>query len=447
MSVYDTSKHFYPNQASLGIHTIPENLQSLIVRLRSIYSIDLDTLTIALDYSFAVAGQASFDVQRPSDKRPIPVGDFFVIAAPSGSRKDTVIGTLSKPIMDTQENWIERHNKANVTQPKPIILVNSATTEGIRNHLSKGLPYLGLVTGEICTFLGGYSMKPEQKAATLGSMSRWWDGCADTTITAMTGVMHTRNHPRFSAAIWGQPELVTDFMFDQKAIYQGLLNRFLPHIAGEFEPSPLVSAQIDSEEDYLRYCEQIKSLMSHFDPANYAEDIAQCRRLISLDEEAQSLWSAFYTQCQTAAYNDPDFQSYWVRLSEHCLRASARQCFMRLPNGIPSGEQAVINFEDVHRAIQRSLAHAHTARLFIITGSYQTIEADAKQLQEWLTKQEPKRQMRFPESFVGQRFPKRRLRNDRNARKRALEHLCDDGILNANNENGTIYYSMTAKTA
>jgi hypothetical protein len=180
-------------------------------------------------------------------------------------------------------------------------------------------------------------------------------------------------------------------MFDKKAIYQGLLNRFLPHIAGDFEPSPLVSAQIDSEDGYLRYCEQIKSLMAHFDPANYAAETAQSRRLVSLDEEAQSLWSAFYTQCQAAAYHDPDFQSYWVRLSEHCLRASARQCLMRLSNGILLGEQAVINSEDVQRAIQRSLAHAQTARLFIITGSSQTIEADAKQLAKWLTNQEPKK--------------------------------------------------------
>jgi uncharacterized membrane protein len=55
--------------------------------------------------------------------------------------------------------------------------------------------------------------------------------------------------------------------------------------------------------------------------------------------------------------------------------------------------------------------------------------------------------MRFPESFVTQHFPKRRLREDRNARQRALEQLCDDGILNTNNEGGTVYYSMTEKTA
>ena len=441
-----SNEHFYPYQASLGINTIPENLQPLISRLETVYSTDIDTLTVALDSAFAIAGQASFDVQRPSDKHAVPIGDFFLVAAPSGSRKDTVIGTVFKPITETQEKWIKNHNRANGEQPKPVVLVNSATTEGIRNHLTKGLPYLGLVTGEISTFLGGYSMKPEQKSATLGSMSRWWDGRADTTITAMAGVMHTCNNPRLSTAIWGQPDLVTEFMFDKGAIHQGLLNRFLPHIAGDFKPSPLVTAQIDSEEEYLGYCEQIRTLMAYFAPASYATDVVQSRGLLSLDNRAQKLWSDFYDRCQDAAYSDPDFQSYWVRLPEHCLRASARQNLMRLANRIQSGVLAVINSEDVARAIQRSLAHAHTARLLIIDRSYRTIEADAKDLKEWLINQQPEKQAKFPESFVTQWFPRRHLRENKNARKRALERLCEDGILKANSVNETIYYSYISNT-
>ena len=432
-------------QASLGIDTIPQNLHPLVKLLQHVYAIDSDTITVALDAVFGIAGQASFDVQRPSDNKLMPIGDFFCIAADSGLKKDTLNNLLTKPIREKQSEWEKEHKQSKQSSPAHIVLINSATTEGIRDHLTKGLPYLALVTGEICTFLGGYSMKPEQKANTLGSMSRWWDGSADTTITALRGMMQTCNSPRFSALIWGQPELVKDFMFDEKAVHQGLLNRFLPHIANDFIPTGLVQTDIDSETIYLNYCKQINNIMSSFHPENYEHDVLGYRQFISIDADAYSRWERFYLYCQILGHNDRDFLSYWVRVPEHCLRGAARQNLMRITTTLNSAEKRVITFEDMERAIKRSLAHAKTARLLIIEGDYRASELDAAELERWLRTQEPKKTERFPESFITQHFPRRRLRDQKKVRLRALERLCEQGILLAIKSDPHTYYALTMK--
>jgi len=435
------SGYFYLN-ASLDVETMPGHLHEIIELLAKTYSVDKKLISVALDAAFAIAGQASFEVQRPSDSITIPIGDFFLIAAESGSKKDAINSICMKPIEEMQNEWFKSDLSADKAQS--LVLVHVQTTEGIRNLLSKGNPSLGLVTGELIVFLGGYSMKPEQRANTLGSMSRWWDGNADNFVTAGKGVCRTLISPRVSSLMWGQPELVAKFMHDKDATHQGLLNRFLPHQAPEFKPSQLTHVDINKEPAYLNYCEVVKQLLSFFDAKNCSPDRPYARYMIPPSKDAAKRWEDFHCECQEEAAEDYDFTSYLVRLPEHALRAAARQRLMQPINSNCSADSLMIDVESMERAIRRVKAHACAARPLILEGDFKSVKEENERLYQWLKDKLNTSPKCFNDSLIANHYPSRRLRGSskKERRLRLINELIQQGRVEVQKKGNHSMYEL-----
>lgn len=100
------------------------------------------------------------------------------------------------------------------------------TMEGLFRVYQQGRPSLALLCDDAATFLGGHSLKAEQKAGSTANLCRAWDGAKLERIRGGDGVsvLHDR---RLAAHLMVQPGVAAEFLSDQKFADQGLLARFL----------------------------------------------------------------------------------------------------------------------------------------------------------------------------------------------------------------------------
>lgn len=100
------------------------------------------------------------------------------------------------------------------------------TFEGLFKVYQNGRPSLAMLCDDGATFLGGHSLKAENKAGTVANLCRAWDGSRLERIRSLDGatVLYDR---RLACHIMIQPGVAGDFLSDRQFADQGLLARFL----------------------------------------------------------------------------------------------------------------------------------------------------------------------------------------------------------------------------
>jgi hypothetical protein len=117
--------------------------------------------------------------------------------------------------------------------PDPNIMLGNATLQGLfRTFAFGGQSSLSLFSDEGGEFLGGYSMKLENRLSSLAGLSKFWDG--DTQTYTLRGTekkpetLVARNC-RLAVHLQGQSVAMQPFLSDRMARGQGTLARFLIH--------------------------------------------------------------------------------------------------------------------------------------------------------------------------------------------------------------------------
>lgn len=100
------------------------------------------------------------------------------------------------------------------------------TFEGLFRVYQGGRPSLAMLCDDGATFLGGHSLKAENKAGTTANLCRAWDGSRLERIRALDGVSILYDR-RLACHIMVQPGVAADFFADRQFADQGLLARFL----------------------------------------------------------------------------------------------------------------------------------------------------------------------------------------------------------------------------
>ena len=100
------------------------------------------------------------------------------------------------------------------------------TFEGLFRIYQQGRPSLAMLCDDGASFLGGHSLKAENKAGTVANLCRAWDGSRLERIRALDGVTVLYDR-RLAAHIMIQPGVAGDFLSDDRFADQGLIARFL----------------------------------------------------------------------------------------------------------------------------------------------------------------------------------------------------------------------------
>lgn len=215
--------------------------------------------------SLATQGRANVILPIGQGK-PAPLGLYMLTVLDSGERKTSADGMALKPVRDfereiAESNAGERHayaaklsaweaSEKHLTSkmksdraaleaalldlgpaPQPPLLSVIApsgdqTMEGLFRIYQHGHPSLAMLCDDAASFLGGHSLKAEQKGATTANLCRAWDGSKLERIRGGDGVivLHDR---RLALHLMVQPGVAADFLSDARFADQGLLARFL----------------------------------------------------------------------------------------------------------------------------------------------------------------------------------------------------------------------------
>lgn len=215
--------------------------------------------------SLAAQGQANATLPIGQGK-PAPLSLFLLTVLDSGERKSTADGMALKPVRDYEHELSEmsagermRHasqlaaHEANTRHltvkmkadrpaleaalmdlgpaPQPPLLSIMApsgdqTMEGLFRIYQQGRPSLAMLCDDAATFLGGHSLKAEQKVGTTANLCRAWDGSKLERIRGGDGVTVLYDR-RLATHLMVQSGVAADFLSDRHFADQGLLARFL----------------------------------------------------------------------------------------------------------------------------------------------------------------------------------------------------------------------------
>jgi hypothetical protein len=175
------------------------------------------------------------------------------------------------------------------------------TIEGLFRIYQHGRPSLAMLCDDAATFLGGHSLKAEQKAGTVANLCRAWDGSKLERIRGGDGVIVLYDR-RLACHLMVQPGVASAFLSDAQFADQGLLARFLVSApAGKAgsrfrDDSAYQDLVRSAAHDLEGYNADVDRLLRR--PVRWKDE--NDRSLgVTLDElhltqEARALWAAFH---------------------------------------------------------------------------------------------------------------------------------------------------------
>ena len=191
------------------------------------------------------------------------------------------------------------------------------TMEGLFRIYQQGRPSLALLCDDAASFLGGHSLKAEQKQSTTANLCRAWDGSKLERIRGGDGVTVLYDR-RLAAHLMVQPGVASGFLSDSQFSDQGLLARFL------------ISAPIGKAGTRLRDDQAYQAVAHHAARKLEAYNAAICRLLR-----------------QPIRWKNESDRTLGVELAGLELTATARALYVEFGNAIerelaPAGSLAMV---------------------------------------------------------------------------------------------------------
>lgn len=215
----------------------------------------------------SLAAQGRANVILPIGQgKPAPLSLFLLTVLDSGERKSSADTMALKPVRDFEreigeaetgerqaynvklEAWsanakhlttrLKRdraaleaalHQIGPAPQPPLLSVIapsGDQTMEGLFRIYQEGRPSLAMLCDDAATFLGGHSLKKEQKQGTTANLCRAWDGAKLERIRGGDGVTVLYDR-RLATHLMVQPGVAAKFLSDAEFADQGLLARFL----------------------------------------------------------------------------------------------------------------------------------------------------------------------------------------------------------------------------
>lgn len=258
--------------AAFPIDAFPPIMRAAAVDVREAQDCPLAMACASVLAAANFSIQDHFDVEFAGGRfRPTSLD--LITVAESGARKSSVDDQALKGLRDEVEEKrkayakrekeiadVEKSNKERTkgekkqdvpeALPDPNIILGNGTLQGIFRTFAQGVSSLALLSDEGGEFLGGYSMKSENRLASLAGLSKFWDGGTQTyTLRGTEKKAETivARNCRLSVHLQGQSVAMQPFLSDRLARGQGALARFLIH-----KPTSTIGTRVTTVEKWLK---------------------------------------------------------------------------------------------------------------------------------------------------------------------------------------------------
>lgn len=384
------------------------------------------------------------DARHPK-KGALPASLYILTALESGGRKSECFSIATLPIAKLERAAREAHKaelkrlaaEAALAKPKeracimqqappdPRTIFVDTTTQKIEHEFVNGsAPALSLSTDEGGTLLGGHSLKSDTRAASLGALTRLFDGVGVQRDRIGEGQSGFRYGVRFGLFLSAQPIVLADALSDPLMRGQGFLPRFLyaapASMAGKrFHDENTLSRRTDDDLRLIAYWKTLERMCNI--TVGVDEHGGLCLPVVDMDSNAVEVWLDFYNHTERQQGEGGDFEAlkaFASRAGELAARVAAAYAIWRCcENDIAMN--AMVTGEDMRQAValvSYSLAEwcRHGAG-----SALSHVERDARDLLEWLHR---KGWETFTRVKIGQHCPNV-LRKDTRRRNDAIEEL------------------------
>ena len=331
--------------AEFPVNALGQTLGKAALGIEAIVQLPMAAAANSVLAVASLAAQGVADVQLPIGAgETSPLSLFILTVLDSGDRKSTADKRALKPVREIERRLMEvesrerqkfeaelaayethaKHLKTKLKgnrhaleaalidlgqPPRPplasvIAPSGDQTMEGLFRIYQHGRPSLAMLCDDAGTFLGGHSLKAEQKQSTTGNLCRAWDGAKLERIRGGDGisVLHDR---RLAMHLMAQEGVATEFLADERFSDQGLLARFLiaapKSLAGTRFRDDAYEAKARHAETQLQpYFDAIDRLAGNpvqwKDPANPALGVEM--EALALSREATDIWKAFVNEVE-----------------------------------------------------------------------------------------------------------------------------------------------------
>ncbi len=343
----------------------------------------------------SLAVQGSFDVAfRGKDTRPVSL--FILTIGRSGERKSTadqyaMIG-VHRHIkgLRAQARHQRQVNESCDGEPflvlSPEILASNGTVEGLQQGFLEGHPSQALMSDEAGQFLGGHSLKAENRLHGLATLSKFWDAGVVTKKIRGTGNSsdtRTMIDCRLSVHMLGQRVAINPFLKDPTARGQGSLARFLVH-----EPLSTMGSRNMTVAEWnenaattaiMAFAEKIENLLKYAAVRNSEGEVQ--RETLQMNEGAVRALVDFYNKIESKLAPTGDLSGYADlanKIHENAARIAGILAVM--------DDEPVITIEIMQRGIQlASYFLNEIVRLSDLLPASSEVEK-AKLIANWLRK-------------------------------------------------------------
>lgn len=287
----------------------------------------------------SLAVQPLANVWLPHGQRS-PLSIFVITGAGSGDRKTGVDSVACKEIEEVRKQQARDFSKqleahaAEVqsrvkSDPEPVkptpksLTTSNATTEGI-TKLLKNQSHVGVFSAEGGEMLSGYSMRGEQRSASLAFFLKAWSGESIDSLRGGEGLSVLLNR-RIAIHVLAQPVLLGQLLSDPLAQGQGLLARCLiaqPETLAGHRPYKDVNPH--ENPAVVIYNEVLKLLLEGAPPLWPEGDGFELKpRDLYLSDPAKELWISFYNAIEAQQATGRDLEgvrAFASKAAEHAAR-------------------------------------------------------------------------------------------------------------------------------
>ena len=364
--------------------------------------------------------QAYADVVIPATGHTKPTSLFLISVAASGERKSAADEEALRPIREWEKNaarqhaaampahqnkhqaWLAARGKAKKGKLKspdaiaealdsigsepqppltPMLTCPEPTFERLCHLYKHGYPALGLFSDEGGQFIGGHSMKEDNRLRMAGGLCALWDGSPIKRVRVDDG-SYVLSGRRLALHLMMQPDVASLLLSDAMLKDQGLLSRLLvsfPETKMGTRFQRIVSMQ--SQQALQRYNQRLSHILNMHLPLVEDKTNELEPRKLPLDEEASALWIQYANHVEACSARDGKYETICGlanKLPEHALRIAGVITLIEDINA------ASINVATLNNAILLAEYFAEEALRLFDSGSVSAEIRDAERLRIWL---------------------------------------------------------------
>ncbi|HEU0196492.1 MAG TPA: DUF3987 domain-containing protein [Nevskiaceae bacterium] len=404
--------------------------------------------------AFAVLGAVAHIAQRQVNANhpktgAMPCSLFLLTSADSGDRKSTCYNAATKPVIEYEVKARQAHKReakevetraasakakdraailADAPADPRTIFTDTTVQKVAQAFIDGSRPALSLSTDEGGVLFSGYSLKSETRAASMGNLTRLFDGRgAERDRIGVDGKDPSgfRYNVRLSLFLSAQPVVLVGALTDPVMRGQGLLPRFLycapPTIAGgRFEDEASITRHLSDDPRVVAYWRALGRMNEG--AVIVDTDGGLTPLTVDIETEAVTEWLSLYNGTEAEQGPDGDYhqlRAFAGRAGELAARVAAVYAAWRSCWANSEGMTPTVTADDMRRAARLVRYSLEEWKRHDESSSLTPTEKDARDLLGWLQRKGWKS---FTRVKLGQYAPGA-LRRNTGRRNAAIDEL------------------------